>query len=911
MSDSTEVRALLLQINANTELLKSNLSEAEKAVAKFHTSTVSHLEQLDGRWALVGKSIESLERPLERLKSLGELAIASLLGESLLSKGREALEFAGNIEFMAKQVGTSTDFLQKYNYAAGQYGVATEVADTALTKFTRTIGEAANGNKLAIALFDRLGVKVRDQNGNVRSAEVVYKDFSDAIAKVDNHAQQTADVLQAMGRNAGALVPLVAKGSEGFNELAKAAEELGIVLSPELIEHAEEVNHKLAAMRQIVDAEMASAVASNAANLEHLASQIITVAGAVAKFLGSHPKEAVALLSALAGGRFGGIYGAFAGGVAGLVFGPEDPAPTREDLKAQIAAKRKELADLQKPLPEDTFAQRIANNFGAADRNTNIQSLKDDIAYLRKQLAKTPATPGAEGGSGNGSDGAGVTNASGEDLKKAQADLADLEHLKVGASGVALKAINSEIAEQQRYIGFLKQGVSAQQAKTLASREGSELTRGESEARRAARKAEEQRKKALEDDTAYHQQELQLEKSILQGAKSSAGTYAARDALQKQIINEEADELAAKIRDRAAQGGYSTDPKENAARAKHLLDLNEQNRLQGLANVDLGQIVRDQKTAVDKAALDLEGQIDLLGLQDQLAITRKERLRIELELLKRQRDAGIAAQQAIVDSKDPNVTPEAKDAAKTRIGQINQQYPVRVAALQQQNSGPIDAYRRQLHQDTDDMNEALQGVAVHGLDALTSGLTEVISGTKSLKSAFKDMAASIIADLARIAIEKAIVHTIGGSFFGLKDGGEVPGFASGGLTGVLRGPGGPRTDSMLIRASTGEFITNAASTRRYLPLLKAINDNNLPGFANGGAIGAVRVPTISSSMLQSGAPSMLYVDLSNSFVDSALWDKVDAIARQHAAGAEIRATAAGARLAQVKVGELAGRRMGL
>lgn len=46
---------------------------------------------------------------------------------------------------------------------------------------------------------------------------------------------------------------------------------------------------------------------------------------------------------------------------------------------------------------------------------------------------------------------------------------------------------------------------------------------------------------------------------------------------------------------------------------------------------------------------------------------------------------------------------------------------------------------------------------------------------------------------------------------GLKDG------------GIVRGPGGPRSDSVPINASNGEFVVNAAATGRNLALLEAIN----------------------------------------------------------------------------------------
>jgi len=59
------------------------------------------------------------------------------------------------------------------------------------------------------------------------------------------------------------------------------------------------------------------------------------------------------------------------------------------------------------------------------------------------------------------------------------------------------------------------------------------------------------------------------------------------------------------------------------------------------------------------------------------------------------------------------------------------------------------------------------------------------------------------------------------------------GFASGGL---LRGPGGPTADRIPILASNGEYIVNAAATRRWLPLLEAINSGRLPRLAAGGGI---------------------------------------------------------------------------
>ncbi|GAA5033198.1 phage tail tape measure protein [Streptomyces siamensis] len=78
-------------------------------------------------------------------------------------------------------------------------------------------------------------------------------------------------------------------------------------------------------------------------------------------------------------------------------------------------------------------------------------------------------------------------------------------------------------------------------------------------------------------------------------------------------------------------------------------------------------------------------------------------------------------------------------------------------------------------------------------------------------------------------------------------GGRIRGYAGGGGVqfgpdGLLSGPGTGTSDDILAimasgavaRVSDTEFVVNAASTKRYLPLLTAINANRIPGFASGG-----------------------------------------------------------------------------
>ena len=66
--------------------------------------------------------------------------------------------------------------------------------------------------------------------------------------------------------------------------------------------------------------------------------------------------------------------------------------------------------------------------------------------------------------------------------------------------------------------------------------------------------------------------------------------------------------------------------------------------------------------------------------------------------------------------------------------------------------------------------------------------------------------------------------------------------------GHVRGPGGPRSDSIPAMLSNGEYVINAAATKKFGPLLDAINSGKGLALAGGGAVG---MPTISAPRMPS------------------------------------------------------------
>ena len=133
--------------------------------------------------------------------------------------------------------------------------------------------------------------------------------------------------------------------------------------------------------------------------------------------------------------------------------------------------------------------------------------------------------------------------------------------------------------------------------------------------------------------------------------------------------------------------------------------------------------------------------------------------------------------------------------------------------------------------------ERIADVTTKSFQGMEDALTNFVT---TGKLDFSSLVDSILADIARIAVQQAIIGPLSGILSGVFGGasaaaGGSSGFFGGAAGGLVTGPGGPRSDSILARLSDGEFVVNAASTKRHRSLLEAINSS--PRFQQGGLVG--------------------------------------------------------------------------
>lgn len=138
--------------------------------------------------------------------------------------------------------GLSTQTIQQFKYAENLIDVSYSTITSSLTKLTRSMASARDGNAATADTFKALGVSITDASGNLRSSEDVFYDVVDALGNVDNATERDALAMEILGKSAQELNPLIIQGSDALRELGEEAEETGYVLDESQIKKLGEVD---------------------------------------------------------------------------------------------------------------------------------------------------------------------------------------------------------------------------------------------------------------------------------------------------------------------------------------------------------------------------------------------------------------------------------------------------------------------------------------------------------------------------------------------------------------------------------------------------------------------------------------------------------------------------------------------
>lgn len=178
--------------------------------------------------------------------SLGKTAAAATAAAAafgfLAKKNLDALDALGKT---ATKLGVSTNFLSEYSVVASQAGLSTDQFNTGLQRFLRRLGQAQQGTGELLKPLERLGINMKDANGNFREGTEVFEEFLTKLGATANDAQKLALAMGAFDTEGVAFINIADMGATQIAKLRREAELAGYSIDRSLVKGAEDANDAL------------------------------------------------------------------------------------------------------------------------------------------------------------------------------------------------------------------------------------------------------------------------------------------------------------------------------------------------------------------------------------------------------------------------------------------------------------------------------------------------------------------------------------------------------------------------------------------------------------------------------------------------------------------------------------------
>lgn len=247
--------SLIVDLQVNTAELRKGLDEANEKLKGF------------------GDKLESLAGVITFDKIGG---MAKRAAEALVEFAQHGADVADSMGKAAAAAGISVESFSQIDYAAGLSGVSTEELSAAMNKLNKNIADAASGSKEQASLFKALGVDVRDSAGNVKGADVVFKELATTFDNLAPGASKAKLEMDLFGKTGAKFENVFKGGADGLKQLADEADRFGLTISTGAAASAEVFNDNMEKLRRVTDGVAISVAANVTPALTSLTSDLLT-----------------------------------------------------------------------------------------------------------------------------------------------------------------------------------------------------------------------------------------------------------------------------------------------------------------------------------------------------------------------------------------------------------------------------------------------------------------------------------------------------------------------------------------------------------------------------------------------------------------------------------------------------------
>lgn len=194
-------------------------SEQYMALQREIIATENDLKKAKNELKQFGSvSLQKVKAQLEDIsKKAGEVAektrgISLAAGGALATLGGlmyKAISGADDLNTLSKQTGFTTEELQRFQYAADMVDVSMEDIISATKKLKKAMGSDDD-------IFEKLGVSIRDSNGEMRDMRDVFYDSLRALSRVRNETERDTLAMELFSKSADELAGIIDDGGDAL-----------------------------------------------------------------------------------------------------------------------------------------------------------------------------------------------------------------------------------------------------------------------------------------------------------------------------------------------------------------------------------------------------------------------------------------------------------------------------------------------------------------------------------------------------------------------------------------------------------------------------------------------------------------------------------------------------------------------
>jgi len=187
------------------------------------------LQKIDNSIKILDKSIHNVDNSTNIFnQSLGKLgtAAAAALGSGIahgVAKLKDLTkEMVDNYDSAAKlsqNIGITSESVLGLRHAAELSAVGSAEIDKNMQKLSKTMFDAASGNKSAEESFKRLGISVTNTDGSLKKSDKVLMEMADKFKALPPGAARAAAAMDIFGKSGASMVSMLKDGSAGLQKM--------------------------------------------------------------------------------------------------------------------------------------------------------------------------------------------------------------------------------------------------------------------------------------------------------------------------------------------------------------------------------------------------------------------------------------------------------------------------------------------------------------------------------------------------------------------------------------------------------------------------------------------------------------------------------------------------------------------